>query len=439
MSKTSASIIFILTLIAFFIIAFDYEFSYLFTLLFSLYIGFISAKGIVKKLKAIHLALLGFSVLIFLDIVKFHFIAPKPMSENILQYTIFLSYISFFIFFIAYHFPFKPLKIKVIKPDDFSIKRFEKLVIPLSLILLIVFRFLIILFPNQTKNPLFLLISFLPKATLVILFFLYISKRKKRYLKLILFFLLLSFTESSRRIYVTLFVITLSIFMGYYIFQNKKMQRSIKFLILFASIIFFFFLNFLRSEHDFGVGYEKNALIANTIEYIITLKSLDTFYNTAYVIDNFPRKYIYYYGETYSSVLFMFVPRIIWSDKPVSFAAQLGVLERTGNRDFTLEEWRNTNMFSLSPGFIGEAFANFGLIGVLILSFLFGVVTKKFDSGIHISEVFRNINVMPYLSFLAIFFLLLRGDFFAAVYYSIFYFIYLKLIIKICKVPRINV
>lgn len=404
------------------------------TLLFAFILIFFGLKNIFVKFSTFKIALLGFGAMIFLDIASFHFIDPKAVSKTSLIFALSLSYLSFFTFLIAYNIIRKPFRIRIGKKlDGFSIRKFEKIIIPLSCIFLIVFTALQVIFPTQTKNPLFLLISFLPKATTVLLFLFYLETKRKKFLILFFIFLLFSLTETSRRIYITLFFILLPIYIGYFNYRNVRIPRKTKNFLIIIGLSFFIFLNYLRADHNFGEGYKEENLVANTWHYIITLKSLDTFYNTIFIVDNFPKKFDFYLGETYTSVLFMFVPRAIWTEKPVGFAAPLGVLQRSGNQNFSFEEWHEINMFSLSPGFIGEAYANLGVIGVIVLSFFFGLICKKFDLSYRPEMMFINYKNVSYFAWCSTFFLLLRGDFFSAVYFSVFYFIFIRLIVKYCQ------
>ncbi|APG60426.1 hypothetical protein LPB144_08420 [Christiangramia salexigens] len=403
------------------------------TLFFSLTLIFFGFHRFFVEFSTFKIALLGFGIMIFLDIASFHFIDPKPIKKSSLIFALIYSYLSFLIFLIGYNFTKKAYRKVNNNPKSFSMYKFEKIIIPISFIFLIVFAVLQVLYPAETKNPFFLLISFLPKATTVLFFLFYLETRKKKYLIFFLIFMMFSLTETSRRIYITLFFILLPIFIGYFNYRNKILPRRTKNFLVIIGLSFFIFLNYLRANHDFGEGYKEDNLIGNTWHYIISLKSLDTFYNTTFIIENFPNRFNYYLGETYSSVLFMFVPRAIWLDKPVGFAAPLGVLQRNGEQDFTLAEWQEINMYSLSPGFIGEAYANLGIIGIITLSFVFGVQCKKFDLSFRPEMMYHNYKYVSYFAWCAAFFLLLRGDFFSAVYFSVFYFIFIRLIVKYCQ------
>jgi len=82
----------------------------------------------------------------------------------------------------------------------------------------------------------------------------------------------------------------------------------------------------------------------------------------------------YKYGATLEPLLYAFIPRIAWSDKPGDNAAQ------TFNRDFQLSEDADTYM---SPTHIGELYWNFGypgaIVGMVILGALLGYTCARSD------------------------------------------------------------
>jgi hypothetical protein len=92
----------------------------------------------------------------------------------------------------------------------------------------------------------------------------------------------------------------------------------------------------------------------------------------------------YKMGETLDQLLYVFVPRVAWSDKPGANSSQ------TFNRDFHLSEDPDTH---ISPTFLGELYWNFGYIGAVVGMTLFGVifgyVVKRFDpsTGTSITRV----------------------------------------------------
>jgi oligosaccharide repeat unit polymerase len=78
-------------------------------------------------------------------------------------------------------------------------------------------------------------------------------------------------------------------------------------------------------------------------------------------------------GMTYFTQLVNPIPRAIWPNKPVADAGLImarayGALDRYGEPTMTA-----------SPGFLGEAYLNFGFLGILIVPAVAGVIVRAWD------------------------------------------------------------
>jgi len=79
------------------------------------------------------------------------------------------------------------------------------------------------------------------------------------------------------------------------------------------------------------------------------------------------------WGMTYYTQLVNPIPRALWPDKPVADAGLLmaqayGAVD--GNGDATM---------TVSPGFVGEAYLNFGLLGLMLVPAVAGVCVRSWD------------------------------------------------------------
>jgi oligosaccharide repeat unit polymerase len=79
------------------------------------------------------------------------------------------------------------------------------------------------------------------------------------------------------------------------------------------------------------------------------------------------------YGLTYLTQLVNPIPRAIWPGKPVAdagliMAAAYGAVDRNGEPVMTV-----------SPGFLGEAYLNFGFLGLLVVPVVAGVLVRSWD------------------------------------------------------------
>lgn len=225
--------------------------------------------------------------------------------------------------------------------------------------------------------------------------------------------------ESSRRSYIAIFIPII-------LAMTTKLKSKISAIgskVATVGVLFFafVFLNAMRSGHDFGAGYDPNSPVNNTIHYITNLTSIDTFHNATFIIDNFPQRWDYFLGETYFSVLVAPIPRSIWPGKPVSLGAPLGLMVRYGVRDFDPDLWQSANMFSLSPSFIGEAYANGGFFFVSGASVILGLLMALYDRLL-LRNIF-NMQTLKWQIFLSSFVLIHRGDFYVAVNFQLAMFV----------------
>ena len=233
--------------------------------------------------------------------------------------------------------------------------------------------------------------------------------------------LIIGFEFTSRRVFISVFLPVLALLIYSANMSAKYRRIAGKVGLIGISVVFFVFLNFMRANHDFGYGFVEGDVVKNTIDYIVSFRSIDTFWNTQYIYEKYQEGYQYYFGETYFSVLVGIVPRSIWVDKPVGFAsifAIMGVFEQ--QLSFSEDLWLGINRFSLSPGMLGEAYANFGIYGSVLVPFILGVSARIVDNYMYSTYEQHRTHALLLLS---IFFLIHRGDAYAAVVFPIFLFL----------------
>jgi len=113
------------------------------------------------------------------------------------------------------------------------------------------------------------------------------------------------------------------------------------------------------------------------------------------------------HGEQLLGSLLFFVPRLIWSDKPVGsgyeMASQFGY------------QFKNISM-----PFLGEGYVNFGIVGVVLFAVLIGYSMAKLDSvfGSRVRANGKvNYSTAIYYFMIGAIFFLLRGDLMSSVAY----------------------
>jgi len=73
-------------------------------------------------------------------------------------------------------------------------------------------------------------------------------------------------------------------------------------------------------------------------------------------------------GQTYFSVLYMFIPRTFWENKPALTQWMYDISTRE----------RNIAEYGTTPSIIGESYANFRMLGVVFIPFFYGLFMFKF-------------------------------------------------------------
>lgn len=79
------------------------------------------------------------------------------------------------------------------------------------------------------------------------------------------------------------------------------------------------------------------------------------------------------YGTTYFTQLVNPIPRAIWPGKPVADAGLIMA------RAYGAVDSKGEPFMTVSPGFLGEAYLNFGFLGVLIVPALAGCIVRSWD------------------------------------------------------------
>ena len=154
---------------------------------------------------------------------------------------------------------------------------------------------------------------------------------------------------------------------------EQKQQRIInKFLILIipVSIIIFAFITYVRGGFEDNLNFNILLSLNNFIEPILESTYFTDINILGSIIERMrSRNLDFLMGQSYFSVIYGFVPRFLWSDKP---AISLGIFVK--NEIFGL---RGT-LGGIPPTMPGEAFINFGWWG-LVVPFIYGFILRKFE------------------------------------------------------------
>jgi len=98
--------------------------------------------------------------------------------------------------------------------------------------------------------------------------------------------------------------------------------------------------------------------------------ALDIYSMTAVVVESFPAKLPYTHGESLVPLVFGWVPRPLWPNKPYPFSLYMNTLNGE-----TLQQ----RTASIAVGLTGEGYGNFGLFGAFLWGSLLGFGCRAGD------------------------------------------------------------
>lgn len=120
----------------------------------------------------------------------------------------------------------------------------------------------------------------------------------------------------------------------------------------------------IRASNSFYTG-ASTGFIENTVG---SGNGFDSVRTTA-IISLIPKEADFQYGMSYLAIPFFWVPRAIWPDKPQADLGAWVKSEIFGQR-VQLSGW--------PPGLVGDAYINFGYIGIIIIPFIYGLFLRMF-------------------------------------------------------------
>lgn len=205
----------------------------------------------------------------------------------------------------------------------------------------------------------------------------------------------------------------------YFYAKRKKAPKTLYIgLIGLMALIVFAWMQLNRYNIAMGrevVGFGENGLTLGVLmsPFDSDLTTYTTFYG---MVQNYPTVYPYMKGQTFLYLFVLFVPRILWPGKPDNpvrdmIEHSLGSLARMNGR---------------AVSNIGEYYANFGIIGIIVLMFLFGFIVS------HLKKLYEQPTEDSLIMYSVLFPLMFqwaaRGNFSSNFYYTLFAFVPLFII-----------
>ena len=148
------------------------------------------------------------------------------------------------------------------------------------------------------------------------------------------------------------------------------------------------------------------SLVLDGFRSVIVGQGFDTVHLTQYTIDIYDSS-MYVYGQTFIGGLVNFIPRAVWSEKPIAFGITLA------EQYFNVA--RGELFTNFGPGIVAEAYANGGFIAIVVVASLLGLLVGTADRAIENNRYDWNYVLFAVVLYPAIFFIV-RGDFLNSFY-----------------------
>lgn len=184
--------------------------------------------------------------------------------------------------------------------------------------------------------------------------------------------------------------------LGFLITRSRVLGKHIKLhqigLLIVVLLLFSVFTGAVRNGIRNGDKAEFEGFSTENIS--ATLESNFNIYKTYYgVVNTYPQKEDYFYGQAcFIYPIIMWVPRYIWPDKPygTEFPAGKALLRSCPS---ALKE-------AMSFPNIYEYYIDFGPLGVIVFSFLIGIICRRMIDFYNSKSVYRIINYALFIGFL---------------------------------------
>ncbi|PYV72794.1 MAG: hypothetical protein DMG97_12775 [Acidobacteria bacterium] len=180
--------------------------------------------------------------------------------------------------------------------------------------------------------------------------------RNWRFMVLIAFFLITQMVMSGNRIFIALF--GLAFLTSCWVYGRKQMM--LKLLIISPAVLLVFSV-WAYVRHDISdLGEEIASHAQADVGNRVTTTLIDTTEGSCvmillHMVNDFGSKFDYLYGVSYTKAITFVLPRRIYPDKPNNFPTLLADLYEPGE------------ITSLGATQLGELYANFGFLSVLLL------------------------------------------------------------------------
>lgn len=168
-----------------------------------------------------------------------------------------------------------------------------------------------------------------------------------------------------------IYIVAVSGAIIYYRTRNK--QPKISHIIILGAVLFLYSTIGGMMRGSMRSGENATLKKVESDNFIYTLESNFDIYKTYYgVVQTYPSKENFWYGQAViASPVIMWIPRFIWPDKPLGteYPLTIGIMKSCGEDAIKGAAMASPN--------ITEYYLDFGVFGIIVYSFILGIVCKR--------------------------------------------------------------
>lgn len=156
-------------------------------------------------------------------------------------------------------------------------------------------------------------------------------------------------------------------------FRTRNKQPKMSHILILGAVLFLYSTIGGMMRGAMRAGENATVQKVESDNFIYTLESNFDIYKTYYgVVKTYPSKEDFWYGQAViASPIIMWIPRFIWADKPLGteYPLTMGIMKSCGNDAIEGAAMASPN--------ITEYYLDFGVVGIIIYSFILGIVCKR--------------------------------------------------------------
>ena len=156
-------------------------------------------------------------------------------------------------------------------------------------------------------------------------------------------------------------------------YRTRNKQPKISHIIILGTVLFLYSTIGGMMRGSMRSGENATLKKVESDNFIYTLESNFDIYKTYYgVVQTYPSKENFWYGQAViASPIIMWIPRFVWPEKPLGteYPLTIGIMKSCGDKAILGAAMSSPN--------ITEYYLDFGVVGIIIYSFILGVVCKR--------------------------------------------------------------